>query len=196
MKRILLLALSIICFSNFGLAQDVDAVVEVDSIKFKNLNEDWVQMEVGLSSKRNTLEGARNERFVDNIKVSGYFAYEVKDVGFEFYKAEVEVISIEQGNRQNIYFFMPGVVAERDNLPKTPDYYFVSLEVNGQAMPMSNKSYSSKLNETSIVSMKNRADSESDKNEFILQPHFNAPLQFIGARMDDVAPLLIPIAKK
>lgn len=197
MKRLLTLALSLFCLANLGLAQ-ADDIVQVDNIKFKNLREDWVQMEVSLRANRNTMEGARNERFVDNIIVTGYFAYEVKSSpsGFEFYKAQVEVISIEQGKKQNVYFFMPGVVAERDRLPKTPEYYFVSLEVNGQIMKMTNNAYSSKLNETSIVSMKNRADAEADKNQFILKPHYSAPLTFIGADMDKVAPLIIPEPKR
>lgn len=197
MKRLITLALSVLCFANLGIAQ-VDSIVEVENIKFKNLQEDWVQMEVSLRANRNTMAEARNERFVDNIKVTGYFAYEVKNSpsGFEFYKAEVEVISIEQGKKNNVYFFMPGVVAERDRLPKTPEYYFVSLEVNGQVMRMSKKAYSSKLNETSIVSMKTRADAEADKNEFVLKPHYSAPLEYLGVQLDKVAPLIIPEPKR
>ena len=101
------------------------------ALNLKNLSDDWVEMEVKIKANRNLTEGAKNERFVDNIKVLGYFAYERdrKARTFDFYKAQVEVISIEQGKTEHVYFYMPGVVVKRDRLPKTPPYYFVALEI-------------------------------------------------------------------
>ena len=193
MKQTILIALSL-CLgcSLFG----QDSAAQVDSIKFKNLDNDWVEMEVKIKANRNTAPEAKNERFVDNIKVLGYFAYERdrKARTFDFYKAEVEVISIEQGKTENVYFYMPGVVVKRDRLPKTPPYYCVALEINGQVLPIDSRAYSkSTLNDDTIRSMKTKADAESETNDFILMASYNAPLAAIGARPDvrNMAPLVI-----
>jgi hypothetical protein len=191
MKRLILLALSL-CFAGNLFAQDIPA--QVENIKFKNLQDDWVEMEVKIKANRNTAPDAKNERFVDNIKVLGYFAYERdrKARTFDFYKAEVEVISIEQGKTEHVYFYMPGIVVKRDRLPKTPPYYFVALEINGQVLPIDNRAYSkSTLNDDTIRSMKAKADAESEPNDFILKPSYNAPLGAIGARPSKMAPLII-----
>lgn len=195
MKRFLLLTLSL-CFAANLFAQNFPA--QVDDIKFKNLDKDWVEMEIKIRADKNEAPDARNPRYVDNIKVLGYFGYDRKNSdgskGFDFYKAEVEIISIEQGQTEYVYFYMPGVVVKRDNLPKEPDYYFVALEINGQVLPIDNRAYSkNSLNDTSIRSMKAKADAESGPNDFILKPSYNAPLSAIGARPDvkKMAPLII-----
>lgn len=190
MKRFILLALSL-CIANITFAQD--SAAQVDNIKFKNLSDDWVEMEVQIKANRNLSPDAKNERFVDNIKVLGYFAYvrDRKARTFDFYKAEVEVISIEQGKTENVYFYMPGIVVKRDRLPKEPPYYFVALEINGQVLPIDSRAYSkSTLNDDTIRSMKTKADAESEPNDFILMPSYNAPLALIGARPSKMAPLI------
>ena len=190
MKRFILLALSL-CIANLTFAQD--SAAQVDNIKFKNLSDDWVEMEVQIKANRNLSPDAKNERFVDNIKVLGYFAYvrDRKARTFDFYKAEVEVISIEQGKTENVYFYMPGIVVKRDRLPKEPPYYFVALEINGQVLPIDSRAYSkSTLNDDTIRSMKTKADAESEPNDFILMPSYNAPLALIGARPSKMAPLI------
>ena len=190
MKRFILLALSL-CIANITFAQD--SAAQVDNIKFKNLSDDWVEMEVQIKANRNLSPDAKNERFVDNIKVLGYFAYvrDRKARTFDFYKAEVEIISIEQGKTENVYFYMPGIVVKRDRLPKEPPYYFVALEINGQVLPIDSRAYSkSTLNDDTIRSMKTKADAESEPNDFILMPSYNAPLALIGARPSKMAPLI------
>ena len=190
MKRFILLALSL-CIANLTFAQD--SAAQVDNIKFKNLSDDWVEMEVQIKANRNLSPDAKNERFVDNIKVLGYFAYvrDRKARTFDFYKAEVEVISIEQGKTENVYFYMPGIVVKRDRLPKEPPYYFVALEINGQVLPIDSRAYSkSTLTDDTIRSMKTKADAESEPNDFILKPSYNAPLGLIGARPSKMAPLI------
>jgi hypothetical protein len=188
MKRLILLTLSLL-IANLAFAEDPAA--QVDNIKFNNLSDDWVEMEVKIKANRNLAPDAKNERFVDNIKVLGYFAYQdSKTKAFDFYKAEVEVISIEQGKTEHVYFYMPGVVVKRDRLPKEPPYYFVALEINGQVQPIDNRAYSKNLSDDSIRNMKTKADAESEKNDFILKPSYNAPLGLIGARPSDMAPLI------
>jgi hypothetical protein len=194
MKRLILFMLSLM-MAHISFAQS--QVAQVDDIKFKNLQNDWVQMEVKIRANANTAPDARNKRFVDNIKVMGYFGY-VRDreaKTFDFYKAEVEIISIEQGKTENVYFYMPGVVVKRDRLDKQPPYYFVALEVNGQVLPIDNRAYSKNtLNDDTIRSMKTKADAESAINDFILKPSYDAPLAYAnGANPDTkkMAPLII-----
>ena len=194
MKRFLLLTLSL-CFAQLTFAQEIPA--EVTNVKFKNLRDDWVQMEIKIRANKNTAEDAKNERFVDNIKVMAYLGYERdrKEKSFDFYKAEVEIVSIEQGKRKDVHFFLPGVVVNRDRLPKTPPYYFVALEVDGKVLPLNTKAYSNgSLNDDTLLSMKKKADAESEQNDFILIPHYNAPRDLLrDARLDtdNLAPLII-----
>jgi len=193
MKQFILLALTL-CFAQLTFAQEIPA--EVTDINFKGLRDDWVQMEIKIRANKNTSEDAKNERFVDNIKVMAYLGY-VRDPRakrFDFYKAEVEIISIEQGKQKDVHFFMPGVIVDRDRLPSVPPYYFVALEIDGRVFPLSKNAYSQgSLNQESLRSMKQKADTESEPNDFILMPHYKAPRNLlIQARLDtdDLAPLI------
>ena len=193
MKQFALLILTL-CFVQFTHAQIIP--VEVENIDFKSLRDDWVQMEIKVRANKNTAEDAKNERFVDNVKLTAYLAYkrDSRARSFDFYKAEVEIISIEQGKQKNVYFYMPGIIIDRDRLPRTPRYYFVALEVDGRNLPLSNKAYSqSTLDKDSLRSMKQKADAESEPNDFILMPHYKAPRRLlIDARLDEdkIAPLI------
>lgn len=194
MKQLIFLTLSL-CFAQYAFSQEIPA--EVTDINFNSLRDDWVQMEIKIRANKNTAEDAKNERFVDNIKVMAYLGYDrdSKTKSFDFYKAQAEIISIEQGKQKEVHFFMPGVIVNRDRLPKIPPYYFVALEVDGRVLPLSNNAYSKdSLNNETLRSMKQKADTESEPNDFILMPHYNAPENIIReARldMDDLAPLII-----
>ena len=194
MKQFILITLSL-CFTQYAFAQEIPA--EVTNIDFNSLQNDWVQMEIEIRADKNIAEDAKNENFVDNIKVMAYLGYErdSKTRSFDFYKAQVEIISIEQGKQKEVHFFMPGVIVDRDRLPKTPTYYFVALEVDGKVLPLSKDAYSNNsLNKETLRSMKQKADAESEPNDFILMPHYNAPRDIVReARLniDDLAPLII-----
>ena len=194
MKQLILLTLSF-CFAQFAFSQTIPA--KVSDINFQALDDDWVQMEIQIRADKNTAEDAKNERFVDNIKVMAYLGYErdSKAKRFDFYKAQVEIISIEQGKEKNVYFYMPGVIIDRDRLPKKPPYYFVALEVDGNVLPLSNDAYSQDtLNRDTLRSMKQKADKESEVNDFILRPHYHTPRNLLAkAKLDSdkMAPLII-----
>lgn len=176
-------------------ARDIPA--EVVDIDFNDLGDNWVQMTIEIRSNGNPAEDAKNSRFVDNIKVMAYLAYENKSETkkFDFYKAQAEIVSIEQGKQKKVHFFMPGVVIDRDRLPRTPPYYFVALEVNGRVMPLTTDAYSQgTLTQDSLRSMKQKADAESDSNDFVLMQYYHVPrtrLAEARLREDDLAPLLI-----
>lgn len=191
MKSSIFLVLSLF-FTHLAISQD--APVKIEAIKFETLRDDWVQMEIQIRANKNTDLNAKNNRFVDNIKVMSYIAYK-RDADaktFDFYKSEVEIISIEQGKKQNVYFFMPGVIINRDRLPKKPPYYFVALEVDGKVLPLNSNAYSqATLNSDTLRSMKIKADAESGPNDYILKPYYNAPVDLIEARLENLAPLII-----
>ena len=191
MKSFILLISSFL-FTHLAFSQNIPAKVE--AIKFATLQDDWVQMEIQIRARKNTNPNVKNDRFVDNIKVMSYLAYKRNDKleKFDFYKAEAEIISIEQGKKQSVYFFVPGVIVKRDRLPKTPPYYFVVLEVDGKILPFDNNAFSqATLNSNTIRSMKLKADVEGESNNYILKPHYNAPVREIGARLENLAPLII-----
>ena len=194
MKQFLFLTLSL-CLAQSVFAQVIPA--EVTDIDFNNLRDDWVHVAIEIRSNGNEAEDAKNERFVDNIKVMAYLGYErdPRAKRFDFYKAQAEIISIEQGKDKKVHFFMPGVVVDRDRLPKTPHYYFVALEVDGRMLPLSKEAFSQgTLNQESLRSMKQKADVESGPNDFILMQYYNVPGNVLAeARLDadDLAPLLI-----
>lgn len=193
-KKITLLALIL---GSLQLSSAQEMPVEVADVSFKSLQDDWIQMKIQVRASSNILESAKNERFVDNIKLMAYLGYvrDKKTKSFDFYKSEAEIISIEQGKTKEVHFFMPGVIIKRDRLPKEPPYYFVALEVDGRVFPLSNNAYSqSSLNKESLRSMKQKADAESEVNDFILMPYYNAPGNvLLDARLDgdDLAPLII-----
>ena len=194
MKSFIFLTLSLF-FAQYAFAQEIPA--KVTNINFKSLRDNWVQMKIKIRADKNIAEDAKNRRFVDNIKVMAYLGYDrdSKTKSFDFYKAQVEIISIEQGKQKEVHFFMPGVIVDRDRLPKTPPYYFVALEVDGRVLPLSDDAYSKgSLNKETLRSMKQKADTESEPNDFILMPHYNAPESLLReARLNtgDLAPLII-----
>jgi hypothetical protein len=194
MKPLILLILSF-CLAQLAFSQTIPA--EVSDINFQELDDDWVQMEIQIRADKNTAEDAKNERFVDNIKVIAYLGYErdSKTKSFDFYKAQVEIVSIEQDKEKNVYFYMPGVIVNRDRLPKEPPYYFVALEVNGKILPLSSNAYSKDtLNSDTLRSMKQKADAESEVNDFILRPSYHTPRNVLAkSRLDssEMAPLII-----
>jgi hypothetical protein len=156
--------------------------ITIDRVNFKSLRDNWVQMKVELSCGGNPSPDARNTRFVEEIKVKAYLAYKVGD-GFDFYFSEVEIIIMEQGDDNSVYFYLPGQIVERDKLSSTdPDFYFVELSVGGEAQPSQKTARSSSIkNEAILASMKAKAESEGTKNEHILMPVYYVPAEYLGS---------------
>lgn len=185
MKKLLLPLL--LFFSSFTGLQAQEAI-DVERVNFKSLSDNWVQMEIQLKCGKNPDPAARNDRYVENIKVKAYLGYALKEKGkFDFYTSEVEIVIMEQGDDNNVYFYLPGLIVERDQLSSIdPDYYFVEVSVNDQLQPVSKNARSSKLREDSVLaSMKTKADSEAEANEHILMPSYYAPAEYVG-RADDL----------
>jgi hypothetical protein len=167
--------------------------ITVDRVNFNSLRDKWVQMEIQLSCNGNPSPEARDRRFVENIKVKAYLAYVLdKSAGkFDFYTSEVEIVVMEQGDDNNVYFYLPGQIVDRDRLPTSdPDYYFVDISVGGELQPSQKSARSSSIsNEAILASMKAKAESEGGENDFILMPVYYVPAQYLD-RVDDLPTFL------
>jgi len=180
--KIILIPLCLL-FGFFATATSQESV-SVERVNFKSLKDDWVQMEVQLKCNGNSAPDARNSRYVENIQVKVYLGYAIdKSAGqFDFYTSEVDIIIMEQGDDNNVYFYLPGLVVERDNLSSIdPDYYFVEVYVNDVLQLSDRNSRSSSIqNETVLASMKAKATSEGAANDFILMPIYYVPTEYRG----------------
>lgn len=160
----------------FGLlsvsAQDA---VEVDRVDFNSLRDDWIQMAIELSCHGNPAEDARDDDYVENIKVKVYLAYTRDESAreYDYYTSEVEIIIMEKGDDRNVYFYLPGLIAERDNLKEDPDFYYVEISVDGetQAPRARSAAMSSNIPNLEILnSFLSNAESGGSENAFVLMP--------------------------
>lgn len=159
----------------FALAAPVFAnpAIEVDRIDFNSLRDDWVQMEIELSCNGNPSPEARNPRFVEKIKVKVYLAYtrNAQAAEFDYYTSEVDLVIMEQGDKNNVYFYLPGLIVERDQLPTDPDFYYVEISVNGETQAFQKSAISSSIKSLEILnSFISNANSGSVDNEHLLMP--------------------------
>lgn len=160
-------------------AQDVT----VDKVKFNSLRDYWVEIEIQLTCNGNSAPDARSSKFLENVKVKPYLAYPKGESTEEFvyFTSEVEVLIMEQRDKNNVYFYLPGAVMERDGL-KYPKFYYIELEVNGQIVPPTNDAFKG-IDLTSIPNMKSMTESGAAVNEDVLLPVYYAPAeQRKGAR--------------
>lgn len=153
--------------------------VTIQNIHFNTLDKDWLQVEVQLRAGPNTVPGSRTKNYVDNVKLTITLSYEVPSApgGFDFYQSTVEMPSLKRGERYQVYFYLPGVIVERDRLPREPHAYIVQLEVDGQALPLRKENLKqSFFKQASFVTQYvNRARLQAPINEGILLPQYYAP---------------------
>ncbi|MFU8847454.1 MAG: hypothetical protein ACNA77_01885 [Opitutales bacterium] len=172
MKKILFL-LSLIAFS--CAASLADDAVEVNRVKFNSAGQNWIQMEIELRCLANPSPDARNSRFVENIKVKVYLAWERDSQArlFDYYTSEVEIVIMEQNDKNNVYFYLPGPIVDRDRLRRDPDFYYVEVSVNGEPqLPRGGSAVMSRSISTLEIlnSFIANANSGSLDNEHLLMP--------------------------
>lgn len=138
---------------------------------------DWLRNRIELTTKGNPIPHARNVHFLDDVVVTFYLSYGSKKKGFQFYSSVVEIISMEQGERYTIDFFLPSVISKRDHLSTAPFAYLLEFEVAGNSIPFdaSHGSNNISSNEAARNSLITRAVSEGIANEGILQPSYLVP---------------------
>ncbi len=170
MKKYFVPILSLLAGSIALCAQEA---IKVDRVDFNSLRDDWIQMEIELSCEGNPSPDARDKNYVEKISVKAYLAY-VKDASkrtFDYYTSELEIIIMEKGDDNNVYFYLPGLIAERDQLKTDPDFYYVEVSVNGEPQKPQKSAMSSNIQNLEILNkFISNADSEGADNEHILMP--------------------------
>lgn len=122
------------------------APVDVKSVKFSALPDSTIQAEVELNVGRNPRKDAPSDRFVDDVEVTLTLAFPFRGTkDYAFYRAKVNIASLETGKKKVVHFFLPGVIADRDRLGKSTDLYVVQLKVAGEQIPMGPSLVASKL---------------------------------------------------
>lgn len=158
-----------------SLALPAQEDIRVDRVDFNSLRDDWIQMEIELSCEGNSAEEARDKNYVEKIKVKAYLGYtrDASTRSFDYYTSEVEIIIMEKGDDNNVYFYLPGLIAERDQLKTDPDFYYVEVSINGDAQKPQKAAMSSNIPNLDILnSFISKADSEGADNEHLLMPYY------------------------
>jgi hypothetical protein len=158
-----------------SLALSAQEDIRVDRVDFNSLRDDWIQMEIELSCEGNSAKEARDKNYVEKIKVKAYLGYtrDASSHSFDYYTGEVEIIIMEKGDDNNVYFYLPGRIAERDQLKTDPDFYYVEVSINGDAQKPQTAAMSSNIPNLDILnSFISKADSEGADNEHLLMPYY------------------------
>jgi hypothetical protein len=166
---------SILAFVAVSLLLPAQEDVRVDRVDFNSLRDDWIQMEIELSCEGNSAEEARDKDYVEKIKVKAYLGYirEASARSFDYYTSEVEILIMEKGDDNNVYFYLPGLIVDRDQLKTDPDFYYVEVSVNGDAQKPQKAAMSSNIPNLDILnSFISKADSEGADNEHVLMPYY------------------------
>jgi len=160
------------------MAQDGDPVV-VKNVKFSskvNPYKDYL-VEVEIEPMFNPdADNAPNPKYVDDIKVTLLIGYELpnKDREFKFHICEVDIATMEVRQSRKIGFWLPYDIAERDDVSKEPQYWYIDLEVDGNKIPITKRNVGDRAcselrNPTAIQSMQNQA---SNATEGVLLPGY------------------------
>jgi len=164
---------SILTFVSASLILTAQEDIRVDRVEFNSLRDDWIQMEIELSCEGNSAEEARDEDYVEKIKVKAYLGYtrDASTRSFDYYTSEIEILIMKKRVDNNVYFYLPGLIVERDNLKTEPDFYYVEVSVNGDAQKPQKGAISSSIpNQNILDSFISKADSEGADNEHVLMP--------------------------
>ena len=164
---------SILIFVSAFLILPAQEDIRVDRIDFNSLRDDWIQMEIELSCEGNSAEEARDKDYVEKIKVKAYLGYtrDASERSFDYYTSEIEILIMEKGDDNNVYFYLPGLIVERDQLKTDPDFYHVQVSVNGDVQKPQKAATSSNIPDLDILnSFISKAESEGADNEHVLMP--------------------------
>jgi len=170
MKKLIFTLHLLLLVASAATAQEA---IKVDRVDFNSLRDDWIQMEIELSCMGNPSPEARNSRFVENIKVKVYLAYTRDQQArvYDYYMSEVDIVIMEQGDDNNVYFYLPGLIVERDRLQTDPDFYYVEISINDEVQPPQKSAMSSNIPNLDILkSFTSKAGAGSLENEHLLMP--------------------------
>ena len=170
MKKYFFPILTLLAGSLMMCAQEA---IKVDRVDFNSLRDDWIQMEIELSCHGNDADDARDRNYVENIKVKAYLAYtrDASSREFDYYTSQAEIIIMKKGDDNNVYFYLPGLIVERDQLRTKPDFFYVEVFVNDEAQAPQQAAMSNNIPNLDILnSFVSKADAEGSENEHLLMP--------------------------
>jgi hypothetical protein len=156
-----------------SLSAKAQETIKVDRVDFNSLRDDKLQVEIELSCEENPDSEARDKDFVEKIRVKAYLAFErdTQERSFDYYTSEVEIILMEKGDDKNVYFYLPGLIVERDQLKTDPDFYYIEVTVGEQVQEPQSTAMSGNIPNLDILkSFVSRADAEGGVNEHFLTP--------------------------
>ena len=158
--------------------------VEVSDVEFRYENlagatDDWVEIAIEIEGGGNAAADGENHRFSSDIRVALGLGYQLSrsSVGrFRFFQAEAVVVTLEQGNKRTVYFYLPPEVVKRDRLPKEPFAYLVELSVGGETLATRRGNVSSNLGDASrVANFKTRMAAAANETRGVLLPIFETP---------------------
>lgn len=169
-------------FFIIGVAQlAAKAPLEVSKVDFDTTKDDWIQMQVELDFGDNTLPDARDKDFFSNVGVKAYVAYEIDAAKrqYDYYSCEVKIALAEAKEKYNVYFYLPGMIVERDQISQAkPAFYYVALDLAGNELAPKQGSYaiSDSIKNLQILnSFLAKAKEMSASTKGLLMPSYFAP---------------------
>lgn len=145
-------------------------------IKYKS-SDAWYEVVIELEAFRDSEDDSRRHRdYLDDVKVDLILGFEVdkemRALPFEFFRASVELVSLEVGTG-NIRFYLPPEVVNRDRLRGEPHSYIIRISRKGEQI---HQSVSSSLSKESVLqNFEARVSEFVSENDGILAPQQDTP---------------------
>lgn len=155
--------------------------VEVSSVKFNyeraGGGDSWLETTIELDVRPGGRQAAGE--FLDRVRVALNLGCEATNPKGEkrntFYRASVEILSVE-GGKASVRFFLPPEIVKRDRLRGEPAHYLVELDVGGERLPPTQAKTSKSIgNATALKSFQDKVSAEAAANDGILMPQYFTP---------------------
>lgn len=149
------------------------AIEDIDFSQEKagGVTDEYIQARIEIVGGPNESPDAPNARFNEKIGIKLSVGFEVPGKGFQFYEADCTLVAIEQGEKKNVYFYIPPEIVDIHRLPEDPFAYLVELTVAGKEVPPTKENVSSSLNSASVIaSFKSRVAQGASENDGIMLP--------------------------
>lgn len=92
-----------------------------------------------------------------------------------FHRCEVETVALSSG-RHHIRFYLPPEIVKRDSLRGPPKEWLVEISIQGKALAITQKNYSSTLRDPQqLADFRTKISMEAPSNDGIMRPQFLTP---------------------
>ena len=153
------------------------SVIQLNRVSLDKIGRnEWLRTRIQISASANPSQEVKNSRFIDDVKVKLYLSFGDRKNGFSFYSSDVDIVTLEQGERYWVDFYIPGQIVKRDRLSTIPFAYLVEFEVGAHPLPHDSSFASSNMsNEAARIAFSQKAMESKITNDGILIPSFLAP---------------------